>query len=129
MLALDSSAIIDYSNDREEVVDYLDGRGPFITSAICVYEVVAGEMWATGKSAHTVREGFDDVRSLELNEEITLEAARIQVQLRGRGAEMPVRDLLVAATARSAGAELVVADDDFVTDPLQELLRVTNFGA
>lgn len=101
MLALDSSAIIDYSNDREEVVEYLDGRGPFVTSAICVYEVVIGELWATGKSAHSVREGFAGVRSLELNEDIALEAARIQVQFRERGAEMPVRDLLVAATARS----------------------------
>jgi predicted nucleic acid-binding protein len=126
MLVLDSSAIIDYSNDRDTVVGYIDGRGPFLTSAICVYEVVVGKMWATGKSAHTVREGFGGVRSLELNEEIALEAARIQVQLRDRGAEMPVRDLLVAATARSTGAELVVADDDFTTDPLQELLRVTN---
>jgi hypothetical protein len=41
---------------------------------------------------------------------------------------MPLRDLLIAATARSTGAELVVADGDFETDLLDDLMPVTNFA-
>jgi predicted nucleic acid-binding protein len=46
--------------------------------------------------------------------------------LRANGKEMSVRDLLIAATARSTGAELVVADSDFQTDVLADYMTVTN---
>jgi predicted nucleic acid-binding protein len=128
MLFLDSSAIIAYSDDREPVVEHVDGGGELFTSTICVYEVVEGEMWHTGKSAYTVRQGFAGVKSLPVNEEIVLEAARLQHQLRQDGDEMPVRDLLIGATARSTGAELVVADDDFAVDHLRNFITVTDFS-
>jgi predicted nucleic acid-binding protein len=128
MLFLDSSALIEYNNDNPAVVAHVDDRGQLFTSAICVYEVVEGEMWATNESPHVIRQGFGGVRSIELNEEIALEAARIQNELRSDGDEMPVRDLLIAATARSTGAELVVADGDFETDLLDDLMPVTNFA-
>lgn len=126
MLFLDSSAIIDYSNDRQSIVEYIDDKGQLFTSALCVYEVVAGEMWATNRSAHDVRQGFAGVQSIGLNEEIAMEGARIQKKLRANGEEMAVRDLLIAATARSTGAELVVTDSDFETDVLEDFMTVTN---
>lgn len=125
MLFLDSSTIIAYSEDNPTVVEYIEDSGQLFTSAICVYEVVNGEMWATGGSARTVRNGFGGVQSIELNEEIALEAARIQTQLRRDGDEMSVRDLLIGATARTTGAELVVADSDFETEHLRDLMTVT----
>jgi len=128
MLFLDSSTIIEYNDDNPDVVNYVDGQGQLFTSAICVYEVVEGEMWATNKSAHVIRQGFGGVRSIELNEEITLEAARMQNELRRDGDEMAVRDLLIGATARSTGAELVVADSDFETKHFTDLLTVTNLA-
>jgi len=127
MLFLDSSAIIAYNDDVEPVVVYVDGREPLFTSAICVYEVVTGGMRATNKSAHAIRQGFGGVQSLDLNETIALEGARIQADLRAAGDELAARDLLIAATARSTGAELVVADGDFNTDVLTGLMAVTNF--
>ena len=57
-----------------------------------------------------------------------MEAARIQSGLRSDGDEMAVRDLLIAATARSTGAELVVSDPDFETEHIEELLAVTNLA-
>jgi len=126
MLFLDSSAIIEYSEENPTVVEYIENSGQLFTSAICVYEVVTGEMWATGQSAHSVRAEFSGVQSIELNEEIALEAAQIQTQLRRDGDEMAVRDLLIGATARSTGAELVVADSDFETEYLRDLMPVTN---
>lgn len=128
MLFLDTSAIIAYNDDVSKIVEYIDGREPLFTSAICVYEVVTGGMWATDKSAHEVRQGFGGVQSLELNEEIAMEGARIQTQLRADGDEMSVRDLLIAATARSTGAELVVADEDFESDVLRETMAIRNLG-
>jgi len=128
MLFLDSSAVIAYNDDVTEVVEYVNGREPLFTSAICVYEIVTGGMWATNKSANEIRQGFSGVRSLELNEDIAMEAARMQTELRANGDEMSVRDLLIAATARSTGAELVVADADFDTELLQDTMDVTNFA-
>ena len=57
-----------------------------------------------------------------------MEAARIRNGLRSDGDEMAVRDLLIAATARSTGAELVVSDSDFETEHIEELLAVTNLA-
>jgi len=126
MLFLDSSTIIEFSNDTQSVVEDVDDKGQLFTSAICVYEVIEGEMWATNKSAHNIRQGFGGVKSIQLNEEIAMEAARMQNELRANGEEMSVRDLLIAATARSTGAELVVADSDFQTDVLADYMTVTN---
>lgn len=129
MLFLDSSAIIAYSDEHPTVVEHIENGGQLFTSAICVYEVINGEMWASGKSAHRIREGgFGGVQLIELNEEIAMEAARIQTQLRRDGDEMAVRDLLIGATARTTGAELVVADSDFETHYLREPLTVTNIA-
>lgn len=76
----------------------------------------------------TARNGFGGVRSLDLTENIAQEAARMQDQLLDDGERMPARDILIAATVRSTGDELVVADKDFETDHLIELLSVTNLG-
>jgi predicted nucleic acid-binding protein len=52
----------------------------------------------------------------------------MQHELRRDGDEMSVRDLLITATARSTGAELVVADTDFETEHLQDRMTVTNLA-
>ena len=44
MTFLDSSAIIDSLGGVEDVIDYLDGREPFFTSTLCVYEVIDGKL-------------------------------------------------------------------------------------
>ena len=126
MLFLDTSAILSYKRDETPVVSYLDENKPWFTSAICIYEFVNGAMWRDNLSAHAARQSIGGVQSLDLSETIALEAARIQNELRQDGDEMSVRDLLIAATARSTGAELVVADSDFETEYLQGLMTVTN---
>ncbi|WP_339102734.1 PIN domain-containing protein [Haloterrigena salinisoli] len=71
------------------------------------------------------RQHFGGVRSLEFSEEIALEAARLRDELRTDGDRMAVRDLMIAATARSTGDHLVVADSAFQTDALESTLQVT----
>jgi predicted nucleic acid-binding protein len=129
MLFLDTSAILSYKRDESAAVSYLDGQEPWFTSAICVYEFVNGAMWQDDLSAHVARQSIGGVQSIDLSEPIALEAARIQNALREQGEEMAVRDLLIAATARSTGAELVVADADFDTEHLEAHVPVTNLDA
>lgn len=73
-----------------------------------------------------VREQFGGVRSVDLNERIAIEAARMQARLMADGERMAARDLLIAASARSISDELVVVDADFEITRLSELMEVTN---
>jgi predicted nucleic acid-binding protein len=124
---LDSSAIIDMLQGVEETVDYVEDRGePYLTSSLCVYEVLEGRLGAGTTDVQAVRQDFDGVHSLALTEEISLEAARLQGELLDDGERMATRDLLIAATAKSTGDELVVADSDFQTAVLESSLTVTN---
>ena len=73
-----------------------------------------------------IRQQFGGVRALDLNEQIALEAGRMQDQLMDDGERIAARDRLIAATARSTGDELIVADSDFETRLLTDFIDVTN---
>lgn len=125
MTFLDSSVIIGYLDDEARIVEYVDEEttAPYFTSAICVYEVLMGPVKSDQSSSLVdEREAFGWVRSLDLNEQIAIEANRIQDRLTDEGAQMPGRDVLIAATARSTGDRLVVADRDFDAERLREFL-------
>lgn len=129
MTFLDSSVIIDYLDDVDDAIRFVDeeATAPYFTAAVCVHEVLMGPVKsreATRLSEE--RAAFDWVRSLPLDETIAMEANRIQDELTDAGVEMPTRDALIAATARSTGDVLVVADADFETAPLERFLDVTN---
>ena len=127
MTFLDSSVIIDMLAGIPEVVEAVEERGqPYLTSALCVFEVIDGTVGSGKTDVVGVRQQFGGVRALDLNEQIALEAARMQDSLLNEGKRMTARDLLIAATARSTGDELVVADDDFESDCLTEMMDVTN---
>lgn len=127
MTFLDSSVIIDMLAGVPDVVEYVEDRGqPYLTSSLCVFEVIDGELGAGETDVVSVRQEFGGVHSLDLNEQIALEAARMQDQLMDDGERMATRDLLIAATARSTGDELIVADGDFQTQLLTDLMDVTN---
>lgn len=128
MLFLDTSTILSYKREESDVVAYLDANEPWFTSTICLYEFVNGAMWQDDMTAHVARQSIGGVRSVDLSETIAMEAARMQNELRSDGDEMAVRDLLIAATARSTGAELVVTDSDFETEYLTDRMAVTNLS-
>jgi len=124
---LDSSVIIDMLEGVPEVVEAVEERGqPYLTSSLCVFEVVDGRVRSGETDAVGVRQQFGGVRALDLNEQIALEAARMQDELTNDGERTAARDLLIAATARSTGDELVVSDSDFETGLLTETMDVTN---
>jgi hypothetical protein len=126
---LDSSVIIDYLDGVEDVVRFVDEQPTLVTSSICLYEVLAGEMFSAGETDLIgARENFGRVTALDFSEEVAFEAARMQNRLLESRNPMSPRDLMIAATARSEGKELVVSDADFDTEGLQELLSVRKFG-
>jgi len=123
---LDSSVIIDMLEGVPDVVEAVEERGqPYLTSSLCVFEVVDGKGGSGETNVVGVRQQFGGVRALDLNEQIALEAARMQDILMDDGERMAARDLLIAATARSTGDELVVSDSDFETGSLSEMMGVT----
>jgi predicted nucleic acid-binding protein len=126
MTFLDTSTIIQYLNGDQEVKAYIEGREPWLKSTICVFEVVNGRVGTGQTDVVEVRQNFAGVHALDLTEEIALEAGRLQDDLMTDGSRLATADLFVAATARSTGDELVVADADFQTDVLEDVMTVTN---
>ncbi|THE65027.1 type II toxin-antitoxin system VapC family toxin [Salinadaptatus halalkaliphilus] len=114
----------------DDTVAYVESQEiPYLTSSICVYEVLAGTLGRGETDVRAERQRFGGVRTLAFNEEMALEAARLQDKLLDDGERMAVRDLVIAATARSTGDHLVVADSDFQTGVLESELDVTNLQA
>lgn len=125
MAFLDSSAIIDYLDGVEHVVEFVDDQSHLLTSSICVYEVLHGEVLSRGEAdVMGARQNFGRVEAIVFNETIALEAARMQDRLASSGEPMPVRDLLIAASARSTGDTLVVGDGDFDVGVLDQIMDI-----
>jgi predicted nucleic acid-binding protein len=125
---LDSSVINHYLDGVKEVVEFVDEQPVLVTSSICIYEVLAGEVFSAGETDLIgARENFGRVIALDFSEEIAFEAARMQNRLLDSGNPMSPRDLMIAATARSEGKELVVSDADFDTEGFRKSLSVRKF--
>jgi len=98
------------------------------TSTICVFEVLNGPAGTPGFDPVEERQRFGGVEAIEFNEQIALEATRLQDAAIKNGSELSHRDAMIAATARSTGDEYVVADSDFQTEPLEAVIDVTNLS-
>ena len=126
MMFLDSSTIIEYLRGNRTVIEYLDEQRPWWTSTICVFEVLNGPAGSEGFGPIEERQRFGGVQALEFNEQLALEASRLQHRSIREGTELSHRDAMIAATARSTGDEYVVADSDFETASLENAMDVTN---
>lgn len=52
MTFLDTSVIIDYLEGVDSVVTFVDDQDALLTSSICVYEVLEGEVFGPGKRTY-----------------------------------------------------------------------------
>lgn len=66
------------------------------------------------------------MRALEFDDQLALEASRLQNEAVHDGSELSHRDATIAATVRSTGDEYVVADSDFDIQPLEDVMESTN---
>ena len=127
MTVVDTSVIIDYLAGVDDVIRWVDRQESLLTSSVCVYEVLEGEVFGPGRTdIYQARQEFSRVQSLEFNETLAMEAARLQSELQAEGETLAARDVMVAATARSTGDMLAVADSDFQTELLEGLVDVVN---
>lgn len=127
MTFLDTSVIVDYLEGVDPVVAFVDDQETLLTSSLCVYEVLAGEVFSRGGTdIYERRTDFGRLRALDFTETVAIEAARLQAELLGAGEPLSPRDVMIAATARSTGDEFVVADADFDTERLADVMSVTN---
>mgnify|MGYP000238011965 CR=1 FL=1 len=130
MTFLDSSVIIDMLEGVDETVAFVESQdGPLLTSSICVYEVLEGALGSGTTDVATERQRFGGVRAIELTDDLAVEAGELQDELMSDGVRLSARDCLIAATARSVGDHLVVADSDFETRVLESEIDVTNIRA
>ena len=127
MTFLDSSVIADMLVGEDDVVEFAESEGePYFTSTICVFEVIEGYLGRGNADVYALRQDFGGVTAIDLTEEIALEALRLQNLHYDNGNPRPARDLLIAATARSTGDHLIVADSDFMTPVLADEIEITN---
>jgi predicted nucleic acid-binding protein len=129
MAFLDSSAIIEYLGDNQTVIDYLADRKPWWTSTLCVFEVLDGITGMQGFDPVEARQQFSGMQAIEFNEQLAIEAARLQHASMQNGTRLSARDAMIAATARSTGDKYVVADSDFETEPLEAHMDVVNLSS
>jgi tRNA(fMet)-specific endonuclease VapC len=127
---LDTSVIIDLLDPSVDGVEETVERygQPFLTSSICVFEVLNGTVGSGSTDVLAERNRFSGVRTIEFNNQLALEAARLQDELTSAGDRLAARDVMIAATARSTGDHLLVADSDFQTDVLESRMDVTNLA-
>jgi predicted nucleic acid-binding protein len=130
MTFLDSSVIIDMLEGVEETVGFVQSQDdPLLTSSICVYEVLEGTLGGGTADVAAERQRFGGVRAIELTDDLAVKAGELQDELMSDGVRLSARDCLIAATARSVGDQLVVADSDFQTRVLESEMDVTNLRA
>jgi predicted nucleic acid-binding protein len=126
MTVLDSSVIMYMLAGDEAVTDAVNDRGqPFVTSPICVYEVIEGQLGASETDIAAERQRFGGVQTVDFSEAVALEACRLQDDCYAVGEPLAARDALVAGTASVTGDELVATDTDFDSDPLRDHVDIT----
>jgi predicted nucleic acid-binding protein len=133
MLCLDNDVFRKFTTDPpdEAVVEYLAANHdePWAVPAVVLFE------WLQLYDSHAeirakradVHRAVDEV--LAFDEAVAVEAANLRARLATAETSLDLADLLVAATAREAGATLVTANsNDFDKKPVHELLDVDIVG-
>jgi len=129
MLCLDNDVFRKYTSDPPDgnVVDYLVQRHdePWALPAVVLFEWL--QVYESHDTIRTKRSQVDDVvdEVLALDDDVAVEAANMRARLDAGHTSLDLADLLVAATAREAGATLVTANqNDFDKRPIHELIDV-----
>lgn len=124
---LDTSAIIRYQADHEDVKDHVDGADQLLTSTVCISEYLNGRVQAGCHDMMAERRRLPGVRSIEFSDRLALESGRLQDQFMDHGSPMANRDLMILTTAKEFDDEIVVVDTDFDNNAVDQVIDVTRF--
>ena len=116
MICLETSFLVRYLRGERWSEAYLESVGPQVTvivSPISLYELFAGAIRSRNESVEWTRRMLPGVEVMDFDETISADAAEIRATLLDQGEPIPDVDTLIAATARTAGAELIAIDDHF----------------
>lgn len=118
MQALDTTYLVDYLAEAEggPAGTFLEAHEdvPLYVSTLALYEIHRGAVFADGgESVETLARKLEWVERLPFTESSAREAVAIEREQRASGEPVNRVDVLVAAVARSAGAELVTRDSVF----------------
>jgi predicted nucleic acid-binding protein len=119
MLCTDSSFLIDYLTEADggPAADFLDAHDDELFSAptIALFEIYCGPSGDAAVPVERIAGLVGWLEPLPFTDAVAREAARIRRELRETSRSLGTADVLIAATARQAGATLVTADSDFTT--------------
>ena len=110
MRLLDSNTLIHYLQGREPVVKRMQRASPrdLRLPSVVAYELAYGTLKSRSDRRKQVMETvFASLAQAPFDAAAASEAARIRVELEGRGETIGPLDLMIAATALSLGATLV----------------------
>lgn len=126
MTFYDSSLLIDYLDNRERAVTYVEERSNdwAVTSDLVMFEVLQGEVH---KSGPTDFDGIEEALGwLDIADTSGLgrRAAELQVELESAGNPLTARDTFIAAGALETNEPLAASDADFDSEALREQVPV-----
>jgi predicted nucleic acid-binding protein len=116
---IDSYAWLEYfmgtaaGEKAKEIIDSITSEK--LTPTICVSEIYAKALRVEDLEKAELRRTFIKSRSalVPLNEEIAIEAAKIDVEMKKKVAGWGLADSIVLATARRKKAKVLTGDDHF----------------
>ena len=109
MKLLDSTFIIDLMRGKEPVRKYLSPTESYLTTQINMYEVIVGLFFENKpEKLAAVRELFEQIRVLPLDDTSIIKAAEINARCIKKGQLIDDCDCLIAGTALSNGITTVI---------------------
>jgi len=125
---IDSYAWLEYfmgtpAGERaKEIID--SSANEKLTPTICMAEIYAKALRVEGAEKAELQRAFIKSRSamVPLTEEVAVEAAKVDVEMKGRVMGWGLADSIVLSTARRKGAKVLTGDDHFAS--LEETIYI-----
>ncbi len=117
---IDSYAWLEYfmgTTTGEKVKEIIDAsKHEKLTPTICVAEIYVRVLRVEGPERAELQRAFIKLRSalVSLNEEIAVEAAKIDVKMKKKTAGWGLADSIVLSTARNKSAKVLTGDEHFL---------------
>lgn len=120
MRCLDSSFLLDYLDEDRDgfraAKEYVEANAtqPFFAPTFVLFEVFRGAARLDGEQGvQRLCSDLDWLEPLPFSAAAAAEAAVVEAELRESGRPINLMDVVIAGTAREAGATIVTSDSDF----------------